>query len=332
MERNSQKSAKNDEPITDPNPQEDNPKGLSRRKFLGAVAGIGGSALLCSYRNASASKEFHGWPDRYGCLTDLTACVGCRSCEKACNQANKLPEPKTSFEDGSVFNEMRRPTVQAYTVVNRYDNPKDKNQPVYRKLQCNHCNEPACATACPVHAYSKTKEGPVFYDTDLCFGCRYCMTACPFNVPAYDYDSALDPKIVKCTMCYDRIKTGGMPACVEACPAGALTFGKRDDMIKIAREKIAKSPGKYIDHIYGEREAGGTSWMYISGVPFGQLGFPTNLPDKALVEETKGFLSSVPVVFAVWPALFGMIYTALRHRDEIAKESGQTQEKEEKHG
>lgn len=301
---------------------------VSRRGFLlGTAAAIGGTALLGSYKNAYASRDFSGWPDRFGCLTDLSACVGCRSCEAACNEANNLPKPSVPFDEVSVFKEKRRPTVNAYTVVNQYKNPKDESKPLYRKVQCNHCNEPACASACPVHAYTKTPEGPVLYDPEKCFGCRYCMIACPFYVPAYDYESALKPKIVKCVMCSEIVKKGGIPACANACPAGAITFGKRSELIKLARKKISDSPDRYIDHIYGENEVGGTSWMYISGVPFEQLDFPTNLPNKPLIEETKGFLGSVPVVFTVWPALFGTVYAALRHREDLEK--GDKHEKEE---
>lgn len=302
---------------------------ISRRGFLGTAAAVVGASLIGRLEDAFAYKEFSGWPDRFGSLVDLTACVGCRSCEKACNEANNLPKPDVSFEDGSVFNRKRRPTSKAYTVVNQYRNPKDESKPLYRKVQCNHCNEPACASACPIHAYTKTPEGAVIYDPDKCFGCRYCMIACPFYVPAYDYESALEPKIVKCTFCYDRIKTGGMPACAAACPSGAITFGKRDDLLKIARERLMKNPDRYIDHIYGEHEVGGTSWLYISGVPFEQLDFPVNLPKKPLIEETKGFLGAVPVVFTVWPALFGMIYAALKHREEVEKEKSAQHENQE---
>jgi ferredoxin len=147
------------------------------------------------------------------------------------------------------------------------------------------------------------------------------MTACAFSIPAYDYWSALEPKIVKCTFCYHRIKEGRPTACAEACPAGALTFGKRDDLIKLARKKIMGNPDTYIDHIYGEHEVGGTSWLYLSKVPFDQIGLPTNIPNRALIEETKGFLTAVPVVFTVWPAVFGMCYAALRHRDEPIHEN-----------
>lgn len=298
------------------------PKTISRRAFLGAAAAVGGATLSSASGTAVAAPNLEGWPDRFGMLTDLTACVGCRSCERACNEVNGLPPPEKSFDDVSVFEEHRRPTSTAYTVVNRYQAPGGDGPPVFRKLQCNHCNEPACATACPAHAYFKTPEGAVAYDAELCFGCRYCMTVCPFNAPAYSYESAFEPKIVKCTFCHDRIKDGGIPGCAEACPTGALTFGKRSDLIKLARRKIEKQPGRYLDHVYGEREAGGTSWMYLSGVPFGDLGFPTNLPKEPLIEGTKGFLSAVPTVLVVWPALFGMCYSALKHRNGADGEDG----------
>ncbi len=303
---------------------------MNRRVFLGTVSAIGGTLMLGSAGKALASGEFEGYPNSFGVLTDLTACVGCRSCEKACNEVNGFPAPEKPFEDSSVFEEMRSPTHVAYTVVNRYENPKDKSKPVYRKIQCNHCKEPACLTSCPIHAYSKTPEGAVEYNPDLCFGCRYCMTSCPFNVPAYDYYSALEPRIRKCTMCLPRIREGKMTACVEACPAGALTFGKREDLLKIARKRIEDNPGKYIDHIYGEKEVGGTNWMYISAVPFDQVGLPTGLPNKPLIEETKGFLSAVPVVLTAWPALFGTIYAALRHRETMEEEQGAEKKEEVK--
>ncbi|HAM52242.1 MAG TPA: hypothetical protein DCP92_16690 [Nitrospiraceae bacterium] len=311
-------------------------KGLTRRGFLGTVASIGGAALISNVNEASGysqygygRREFPGHPGSFGCLTDFTRCVGCRSCEKACNEANHLAKPEVPFEDKSVFGEVRRPNAHAYTVVNRYDNPKDKNSPIYRKMQCNHCKEPACANACPVHAYSKTPEGAVYYDESLCFGCRYCMTACPFYVPAFDYWSALEPKIVKCTMCRDRVKKGGIPACAEACPTGAITFGQRDELINIAKEKILKSPDKYVNHIYGEHEVGGTNWLYISGVPFEQLGFPSALPSIPLYEQTRTFLNEVPLVLTVWPALFTMCYVASRQRNEPEKGKEANQGKEE---
>lgn len=303
---------------------------ISRRLFLGGTAAFGGATLVGAPCTAGAApQEFEGWPDRFGALTDLTACIGCRKCEQACNEEFNFPAPDRPFDDPGVFEQHRRTTSTEYTVVNRYEIPGAKGGTVYVKSQCNHCNEPACATACPALAYRKTPEGPVHYNEDLCFGCRYCMAACPFNVPAYTYESAFEPKISKCTLCEHRIKQGRIPACIEACPAGALTFGKRSDLIELARDKIKKAPDRYIDHIYGEHEAGGTSWMYISGVPFGDVGFPTNLGNKPMVEHTKGFLAAVPTVLTVWPALFTMCYSALKHREEaVSKEN----EKEKNRG
>ena len=200
--------------------------------------------------------------------------------------------------------------------MNRYDPEDGPRGPVYRKVQCNHCNEPGCASACPVRAYTKTPEGAVLYDKDLCFGCRYCMVACPFSVPAYDYGSALEPRVEKCTFCHERVKAGGIPACAEACPVEAVRFGRRKDLVTLARERIRKHPGRYVDRVYGEHEVGGTGWLYLSGVPFEQIDFPADLPEKPLVEQTKGFLSAVPLVLVLWPAVLGLCYSAKRNKEE----------------
>ena len=296
--------------------RKDGRKTVNRRDFLRGMAVAGGAAFLGTPADAEALHDLSGWPDRMGMLTDLTECVGCRRCESACNAANRLPAPEVPFDEKSVFERKRRPTASAYTVVNRYENPKGSGNPIYRKVQCNHCEEPSCASACPVRAYTKTPEGPVLYDKDVCFGCRYCMVACPYYAPAYDYESALEPRIVKCTMCHGRIKTGGIPACAGNCPVGAITFGKRDALLKLARNRIRKFPDRYVDRIYGEYEAGGTSWLYLSGMPFGQLDFPTNLPRKPIVENTKGFLSAVPLVLTLWPALLGLCYAANKNKEE----------------
>ncbi|OGO39223.1 MAG: hypothetical protein A2147_05430, partial [Chloroflexi bacterium RBG_16_57_8] len=257
-------------------------------------------------------------PDGYAMLTDTTRCVGCRRCEAACNRVNKLPAPKSSFEDPSVFEETRRTTAEAYTVVNRYENLQWE-KPVFRKVQCMHCAEPACASACLVGALKKTEEGSVVWDEKLCMGCRYCMTACPFYVPAFEYFDAGSPAIRKCTMCYQRTAKGIAPACAEACPVEATVFGKRNDLLRIARERIAGQPGKYVDHIYGESEAGGTDWLYLAGVSFEQLGLPGNVGTTPFPELTKDFLSMVPLVLIVWPALLGGFYAWTKTRQQAIR-------------
>lgn len=261
-------------------------------------------------------------------LSDLTKCIGCRRCEAACNKANNLPSPKVPFEDPSVLEEKRRTDAQAYTVINRYDNPKWK-RPVYRKVQCNHCAEPACASACLVRALKKTPEGAVIYNENLCIGCRYCMTACPFYIPAFEYNDPASPAIRKCTMCYQRTSKGIMPACAEACNTGALTFGKRDEIIKLARDRIRLEPDEYFDHIYGEQEVGGTDWLYISPVSFEELDFPMDTGTTPYPEFTKEFLSAVPFVLVVWPVLLGGFYAWSSRRQQMIETEATNRNRED---
>lgn len=275
---------------------------MKRRDFLKGCMICGAASSLGISKKAWGSGSFEGYPEGMGVLVDLTRCIGCRSCEAACNKEQQLPEPKVPFDDQSVFEEKRRPSEAAYTVVNRYE---QKGGPVYRKIQCNHCNEPACLTSCFVNAYTKTKEGAVIYNSKVCVGCRNCMIACPFNVPGYSYSSATNPVVKKCIFCYDtRLKYGKPPACVEICPQEVLTFGYRNDLIKIGHERIRETPDKYVDHIYGEKEVGGTGWLYLSSVPFDKVGFDNTLGNEPIISNVKEFLGTVPMVLAIWPALF----------------------------
>ncbi|UCF84916.1 MAG: 4Fe-4S dicluster domain-containing protein [Desulfobacteraceae bacterium] len=294
-------------------------KKTSRRSFLKSASLLGGSlfgwGILGTPKKASG-MDFSGHPDRFGMLTDLTRCMGCRRCEEACMNTNNLPTPQMSFEDKSVFEKKRRTDAQTYTVVNRYYESLWVEGPVYSKVQCNHCEEPACASACLVGALKKTPAGPVVYDEKVCIGCRYCINACPFYIPTYEYSNAFHPKVQKCFMCNHKINRGEVPACSGVCPVEAITFGKRNQLISLARNRISTRPDRYIDHIYGEHEAGGTGWLYISGVPFERLDFPTNLGKTSFPEFTKEFLAFVPLVLVVWPTLLGGIYLFSKRRDE----------------
>lgn len=295
--------------------------GIDRRGFLKHVAGIGAAAAVGSAGKAFAEEEFAGNPDRFGVLVDLSVCIGCRKCELACKEVNHLPfKSVAEFEDKSVFEHKRRTHADTYTVVNRFYNSENPGQPIYVKKQCMHCDEPACASACLVKAFTKTPEGAVVYNPKVCIGCRYCMAACPFNIPAYQYDDPFTPEVTKCTFCYNIIsQSGGKPACVQNCPVDALTFGKREDLVDLAHEKIRMSPNKYVRHVYGEHEMGGTSWLYISPVPFDQVGFRTDLGTTPAPKFTRGFLSMVSVVLIAWPALCMGFYTFSKRREEIAR-------------
>ena len=292
---------------------------ISRRKFLGWI-GAAGCATAVSKTAHASKKHFEGYPDSYGVLHDTVRCIGCRNCEEGCNIVNELPKPEKPFSDLSVLNEKRRTTTKAFTVVNRYDNIKGKNAPVFRKNQCNHCLEPACASVCFVKAFKKTKEGAVTYDPSVCVGCRYCMIACPFEIPTYEYDSAFTPRVRKCTMCFDRVKENKLPGCVESCPNEALTFGKREELLKIARDRINKHPDQYQDHIYGEHEMGGTSWLYLSGVPFKDIGMREDLGITPAPELTSGALGAVPMVVSLWPILLTGIYAINKRKEKISQQ------------
>jgi len=288
---------------------------ITRRKFLGWMGAAGATAAGAKTASAATNKEFTGYPDSKGVLFDETRCIGCRRCEAACNKVNELPAPDVPFDELSVVDEKRRTDANHFTVVNSYG---EADAPVYRKIQCNHCLEPACASACFVKAFNKTETGAVVYNASVCVGCRYCMIACPFEIPAYEYDEPLTPRVRKCTMCAPRVADGLLPGCVESCPSEALTFGKREDLLKIARGRIEKHPGRYIDHIYGEREMGGTSWLYISGVPFSQIGLREDLGTKAAPELTAGALGAVPMVIGLWPVLLTGIYAVSKRKEKIS--------------
>ena len=292
---------------------------ISRRKFLGWMGAAGLSTAFGSPVHAAANKHFKGYPDSLGVLFDSMLCIGCRNCEAGCNKVNELPPPDRPFDDLTVLSKKRRINTRTFTVVNRYDHSEGIKNPLFRKIQCNHCLEPACASACFVRAFTKTKEGPVVYDPSVCVGCRYCMIACPFEIPTYEYDKVLTPRIRKCTMCHPRVIEGKLPGCVEICPNEALTFGKRKDLIKIARDRIRKYPVRYVDHIYGEHEMGGTSWLYLSGVPFKELEMREDLGVTPAPELTAGALSTVPMVAGLWPVLLTGLYAVSKRKEKIAK-------------
>ena len=297
---------------------------INRRTFLqGSLAGA--AAATVSLGKNTEAATFEGYPDAMGVLVDLSRCVGCRSCEAACNREQKLPAPEKPFNDFSVFDEIhhgqkRRTDETRYTIVNRYDIP-GREHPLFRKIQCNHCLEPACLTSCFVNAYTKTPEGAVIYDSSVCVGCRTCMVACPFYIPTFRYSSAFKPRIMKCVFCHDTRLTKGLPpACVEACPQEALTFGRRTDLVAAGKQRIRENPGNYVDHLYGEHEAGGTSWMYLSPAPFEQVGIDTTVPKEPILNYVKDFLSIVPMVLTIWPALFAGFHLLATRRDKMAEQ------------
>jgi Fe-S-cluster-containing dehydrogenase component len=203
-------------------------------------------------------------------------------------------------------------------VVNQFGHKKGNKSPLFAKIQCNHCLEPACASACFVKAFTKSPEGSVVYNEKVCVGCRYCMIACPFEIPTYEYEKAFTPRVMKCTMCHPRIKEGKLPGCAAACPTEALVFGRRDELLQIARRRISVEPQNYVPHIYGEHEMGGTSWLYLSPVPFSQVGMREDLGTTPAGKLTAGALGAVPMVVGLWPVLLTGIWAINKRKEKIA--------------
>jgi len=232
-------------------------------------------------------------------LIDVKRCIGCLSCETACKQLHGFAtDPEPTLSD------------TALTVV------ENRDDRFVRKL-CMHCEEPACASACPVGAIGKLPMGPVVYNADKCIGCRYCMLACPYSVPRYQW-SKLAPFVKKCDLCAARLSNGRQPACVEACPAQASVFGNRDELIAEAWTRI-RGDSSYVPHIYGLEEAGGSNVLFISDVPFEQLGMkaaPTgNQPMPTL---TASALGDSPKVVIMGGTILSALYWVTQRRREVA--------------
>jgi len=260
---------------------------LSRRDFLKVAAAATAGFLAGGSYPVGASKT--SAEDPWGMLIDVTRCTGCNSCALACKESNNLPQadvvPAALDSDAFTFVDVR----QAVTT-------NGKTETRYVKRQCMHCVNAACVSACPAAAMHNSGEGPVVYRPNRCLGCRYCQVACPFEVPRFEWDNGVNPVISKCWLCYERLQDGQKPACAEACPTGTLRFGRREDLLAQAHAQIASNPDRYIEQVFGEFEVGGTSMLYLSDVPFEQLGFPAGLPETAPPEETEKIMSKLPFV------------------------------------
>jgi len=296
---------------------------VNRREFLKVGMAAGSAAFIGLPARARAEADVAG-AEESSVLVDTTLCIGCRACEAACSEANALPAPSPGEP---VFDAQRTTSMDAFTVVNRFEKGADHSEVRYVKTQCMHCVAPACASACPNRALDKKRNGPVTYDAGRCMGCRYCMVACPFQIPKYSYNE-LAPRVRKCTFCAPRQARGLAPACATVCPSGALTFGKRAQLLDAANLRIYQNPNTYVHHVYGEREAGGTNWLYISDVPFEKLAMKVGVLETPYPDLVKGALGAPPFVMTLWPPLLMGLYAFSRQRSgEEERPSGTGEEK-----
>lgn len=241
-----------------------------------------------------------------GLLIDITKCIGCGSCSDACRQANGLPDSP----DGQLSD-------KRFTVVQEHS--FSAAEPRYVRRLCMHCLHPTCESVCPVGAFRKTAEGPVLYEAGKCIGCRYCMMACPYGVPRYEWDS-INPRVRKCIMCAPRLKQGLPTACAEACPTGATLFGDRKELLEEAHRRVREQPDLYVQSVFGEDEGGGTSVLFLTDVAFAKLGFPANLPNHPMSEFTEAVLTKLPSVVVVGGSLLSGLYWLINRRMTLAEE------------
>ena len=263
-----------------------------------------------------------------GVLVDTTLCIGCRKCEEACNRRNRLPRGVESFSDRDVLRSFRRPSATAFTVVNRFPGSPSADQvgvaETYAKVQCMHCLYPSCVSACIVGALTRMPDGAVVYDSTICMGCRYCQVACPFEVPAYEFDEPLTPRVRKCEFCADRARgTGADPACAASCPTEALVFGRRADVLAMAKDRLKRRPDRYLNHVYGETEVGGTSWLYLTGRPVTEIGL-LDLPETPPPQRTEAIQHGI-FRYGVIPIAFYGLLSALMWRNRQKPPSGPPQ-------
>ena len=271
---------------------------ITRRTLLKGVAAVG-AATVAPARAAEAKPEVQG-PLR-GMLYDATLCIGCKACMAACREANGVAySSDTTLWDAPVdLSANEKNVIKLFAEGNRTS---------FVKMQCMHCVDPACVSACMLGALKKRGVGgAVTWDGDLCVGCRYCQVACPFDVPKFEWERR-DPHIVKCELCNHRVEKGGIPACVEVCPREAVIYGEREQLLQEAKRRIAETPDRYNPKIYGEKDAGGTQVLYLApkNVTFAELGFP-DVGDEAVPERVRGVNGVLYKYFAAPVGLYAVL-------------------------
>ena len=292
--------------------------GIDRRTLLKSMAAAGATTLAKA--SPVQAREAKAPPsDAVGMLYDTTRCIGCKACVVACKEANgdvaDTRVPGMGIYDAPTdLNDRTRNVIKLH---------RDADEEAFVKKQCMHCVDPACVGACMLGALQKREFGVVTWNGDLCIGCRYCQVACPFNVPAFEWDSAT-PSIVKCEMCSHRLAEGKEPACCEVCPREAVIFGDYQEILRIARNRLEQYPDRYYPKIYGETEFGGTQVLYLSHVPFEKLGFREGSEESIPhLQQTiqhgvyKGFVAPAALY-----AMMGVVLFRNRRANEKAAAGG----------
>ncbi|PUB80949.1 MAG: hydrogenase 2 operon protein HybA [gamma proteobacterium symbiont of Ctena orbiculata] len=317
---------------------------MKRRDFL--KASLGGGAALLGAGNAEARGNLEPAEEAIGMLYDSTLCIGCKACVSKCKEVNGMPP--TPLGDETAWDSAYDLSAQTLNVIKVYSDGEGElkdaveNGYAFEKRSCMHCVDPGCVSVCPVTAMRRhPKTGIVTHHPDACIGCRTCMVGCPYNVPQFDYDNPFG-EIHKCQMCnqagVERIDKGQMTGCAEACPTGATLFGSRKALLEEAKRRMTLKPGEiynyprgdvrspdshhektvpeYRQHVWGEKEAGGTNVLHISSIPFDKLGMPP-LQERSyasISETVQHTLYSYMALPAI--ALAGLTYVVRRNTED----------------
>jgi Fe-S-cluster-containing dehydrogenase component len=303
----------------------------NRRQFL-KILGLTGTALIAGRNKGEATETHQAGSDTIAMLYDATKCVGCKACMSACKRVNSdygsLSYEQAQFDSDGLWDAPQDLSGSTRTLIKLFKE-SDKEWS-YIKYSCMHCQKPSCVSVCPVSAMTRDRiTGTVDYNKNACIGCRYCQIACAFNIPKFQWDKAI-PQIVKCDMCKNtNLLNKGITACAETCPVGAITFGKRKDLLAEAKRRLLEQPGKYQDHIYGEKEVGGTNHLIIAGMQFKKLGLPV-LNGEAPAEFSEKIQHTIYKGFIAPVALYSALcFIAVKNMKSHGKGDHQGKEHEE---
>ena len=286
---------------------------MDRRTLLKGAAAAGAGVAVSGATAAEASTRPVAPPDAVGMLYDATRCIGCQACVTACKTANNLP--------GNLYDPPKDLDGYTKNIIKLYEGEGEYS---YMKQQCMHCIDPGCTNACMIGAFKKREFGIVTWDKDRCIGCRYCQVACPYNVPKFQWDTAV-PDIVKCELCNHMLARGEEPGCCQACPKEAVIFGTYEELLADARQRIADRPERYYPagdpQIFGDTEGGGTQVLYLAGVDFEKLGLPV-LGDDGVGVQSRTIQHGIYKGFIAPVALYGILGAVLwRNRRTAKKEA-----------
>ena len=329
---------------------------IDRRDFLKGA--LGGGALLATSTIVEARENNPMPPEAVGLLFDSTLCIGCKACVSACKEVNNMP-PEFSTKE-QYWDTPLDLSGKTLNVIKLYKNgtaekkDREKDGFAFMKNSCLHCADPSCVSACPVKAMTKDPvTGIVSYDKDACIGCRYCVAACPFGVPRFEYDKAI-PQISKCQLCKHRMKDGKYAACAEVCPTGATLFGKVKDLKGEAKRRLALKAGdetsfprgnlntrdqsphvakvpSYVPAVYGDKEVGGTQVIRLAAVPFEKLGLPT-LPERSFAATSETVQHTVYKGMVLPIAFLGVLGFIAKRNMKAHGESGNDKPEDKKEG